>query len=253
MYSDPALKLQKSSGFIGDDARESIRGDIDGHIRKCLDDKGVFDYWLGRYLTIPLRMQLRKPKPFFLESNGRRSLRSLFAEKGLGGRLDSPTRSGSGMSGSGGVAGSDGVSSILSGQSYEDDEDDFDDEDDEEEEPFFLKGQYRVASNRIFADVNELLLAVQSDEIILRRTEGTKLAFIESAIFVDGEAYEFPLGAGVLGPLLCDRRQVTKDAIVDSGIDLTGDSEADTPSRRFLSALIEAGYFYPCDIVSSRA
>ena len=53
MYSDPSLKLQKSSGYIGSDAREAIRDDIKGHIFKCLDNQDIFDYWLGRYLTIP--------------------------------------------------------------------------------------------------------------------------------------------------------------------------------------------------------
>ena len=245
MYSDPSLKLQKSSGYIGSDARETIRDLLKGHILKCLDNQNVFDYWLGRYLTIPLRMQLRKPRPFYLQTNARKSLRSLFVEKGLGERMDSPVS----YKGSDNVGGDESVSSILSGQSYEDD-DDFYDDDDEEEEPFFLRSPYRVASMKVFTDVDELLLAVYASEIVLRRTEGTKFAFIEGAIFIDGEAYEFPSGMGCLGPLLCDRRVITKAEIETCGIDLSRAREDSvlSPQRMFLSAIIEAGYFYPCDL-----
>ena len=248
MYTDPTLKLQQSSGFIGSDARELIKNDIESHILRSLDNKEVFDYWLGRYLTIPLRMQLMRPKPFYLESDARRSLRSLFAEKGLS-RLDNPERkegTGNSENDSGFGPGSETVSSILSGQSYED-EDDYDD--DGEDEPFFLKDRFRVASKRRFADVAELLLALKSEEITLRRAEGTKLAFIETALFVDGEAYAFPLGGEGLGPLLCDRRVLTKSAVEGCGIDLSSGGASDgNPSRMFLEALIEGGYFYPCDV-----
>ena len=244
MYSDPSLKLQKSSGYIGSDAREAIRDDLKGHILKCLDNQDIFDYWLGRYLTIPLRMQLRKPRPFFLQSNARKSLRSLFVENGFGERMDSPVS----IMGSDNVGGDESVTSILSGQSYEDDDDDFYEDDDEEEEPFFLRSPYRVASTKIFTDVDELLSAVHSSEVVLRRTEGTKFAFIDGAIFIDGEAFEFPSGMGCLGPLLCDRRVITKAEIEACGITLSGGVSVRTPQRMFLSTVIEAGYFYPCDI-----
>lgn len=243
MYTDPDLKLQESSGYIGNIARETISGDLKSHITKCLDDKNVFDYWLGRYLTIPLRMQLNKPKPFFLENSARRSLRKILIEKGLGGRLDSPPTAGN--SGSVKVGADDNVSSILNGESYEDD-DEYLDDDEDEEVPYCLKGPHRVATERIFSDVDELLLAVSSGDFFLRRVEGAKLSFIDSAIFVDGEAFEFPLGSGFLGPLLCDKREVTLSALQKSGLDLSLKTE-DNQAREFLSALIESGYFYPCN------
>lgn len=243
MYTDPQLKLQKSSGFIGDIARETIGGDLKSHLLRCLDDKNVFDYWLGRYLTIPLRMQLNKPKPFFLKNSARRSLRSLFSEKGIGARLESPSvpsnRENVGDDGS--------VSSILNGQSYEDDDEYLDDDNDEEELPYFLKGAHRVATETVFADVDELLVAVSEGRYDLRRVEGAKFAFIDSAIFVDGEAFEFPTGSRFLGPLLCDRRVLTSSDILQSGMDLGPSSSADNQPRAFLCALLESGYFYPCD------
>jgi hypothetical protein len=242
MYTDPQLKLQKSSGFIGDIARETIGSDLKSHLLRCLDDKNVFDYWLGRYLTIPLRMQLNKPKPFFLRNSSRRSLRSLFSEKGIGARLESPS-----IASNREKVGDDGtVSSILNGQSYEDDDEYLDDEDDEGELPYFLKGPHRVATETIFPDVDELLLQISQGRYDLRRVEGAKFAFIDSAIFVDGEAFEFPTGARFLGPLLCDSRVLTSAAILQSGMDLGPSTSAENQPRAFFCALLEAGYFYPC-------
>jgi hypothetical protein len=250
MYTDPDLRFQSSSGFIGHIARNRITQDLKSHILNSLDDPNVFDYWLGRYLTIPLRMQLNKPRPFFLQDSKRVSLRRLFAQKGLGGRLDPPVEStsrrtseGEGSTPSGGV-----VSSILNGESYEDDEEYMDE--DEESDPYFLQTPHRVASLRVFEDADEILNAVAEGSITLRRVEGAKFAFIETAIFVDGEAFEFPLESQFLGPLLCDRRVLTSNDFQAVGLDLI-DSGDKNVARAFLSVLVEAGYFYPCDAMSS--
>lgn len=243
MYSDPDLKLQSSSGYIGNIARETISSDLKGHILRSLDDTSVFEYWLGRYLTIPLRMQLNKPKPFFLDCSTRRSLKSLLLERGLGGRIDSPSASVADQTRN--IGGDENVSSILSGQSYEDDDEYMDDS--EDEVPYSLRGDHRVATDRVFDSVDDVLAALSSGDVYLRRAEGAKLAFINTAIFVDGEAYEFPAGSTFLGPLLCDRRVLTLDTIQQSGLDL-GLLDSGNRPRAFLSAFIEAGYLYPCDI-----
>ena len=64
---------------------------------------------------------------------------------------------------------------------------------------------------------------------------------------MDGEAFEFPTGSRFLGPLLCDRRVLTSSDILQSGMDLGPSSSADNQPRAFLCALLESGYFYPCD------
>lgn len=250
MYTDPDLRFQSSSGFIGHLSRDRITQDLKSHILNSLDDPSVFDYWLGRYLTIPLRMQLNKPRPFFLQDSKRVSLRRLFALKGLGGRLDPPVESTSRSTSEGeGSIPSDGVvSSILNGESYEDDEEYMDE--DEESEPYFLQAPHRVASLIVFEDADEILRAVAEGSITLRRVEGAKFAFIETAIFVDGEAFEFPVESQFLGPLLCDRRVLTNNDFQLVGLDLI-DSGVKNVARAFLSVLVEAGYFYPCDALSS--
>lgn len=35
---------------------------------RVLDDSASFDEWLGSYLSTPLRIRLRRPKPFFLQT-----------------------------------------------------------------------------------------------------------------------------------------------------------------------------------------
>ena len=245
MYTDPDLEFQSSSGFIGHLARSRITQDLRSHILTSLDDPNVFDYWLGRYLTIPLRMQLNKPRPFFLQDSKRVSLRKLFAHKGLGGRLDPPVE-GLNRRTTEGSPSSDGgvVSSILNGESYEDDEEYMDEE--EESSPYFLQAPHRVASLHVYEDVNEILNAVAAGSITLRRVEGAKLAFIETAIFVDGEAFQFPVKSQSLGPLLCDRRVLSNNDFEVVGIDLMDYGDHNV-ARAFVSVLVEAGYFYPCD------
>ena len=248
MYTDPDLRFQSSSGYIGHLARNTITQDLKSHILASLDNPLVFDYWLGRYLTIPLRMQLNKPKPFFLQDSKRVSLRRLFAEKGLGGRLDPPVENTSRRTSEGSTS-SDGVvvSSILNGESYEDDEEYMDEED--ESSPYFLQSPHRVATLHVFEDVIEVLTAVAAGSVTLRRVEGAKLAFIETAIFVDGEAFEFPAENQFLGPLLCDRRNLSGIDFAEVGLNLIDDRVSNV-GRTFLSVLIEAGYFYPCDALS---
>lgn len=246
MYTDPDLQFQSSSGFIGHRARCRIAQDLRSHILTSLDDHHVFDYWLGRYLTIPLRMQLNKPRPFFLQDSKRVSLRKLFAHNGLGGRLDPPVE-GLNRRTSEGSPSSDGgvVSSILNGESYEDDEEYMDEE--EESSPYFLQAPHRVASLHVYEDVNELLNAVATGSVTLRRVEGAKLAFMETAIFVDGEAFQFPAQCQFLGPLLCDRRVISKNDFQVVGLDLMDYGDHNV-ARAFVSVLVEAGYFYPCDL-----
>ena len=247
MYTDPDLRFQRSSGFIGHLARNRITQDLKSHILTSLDDPSVFDYWLGRYLTIPLRMQLNKPKPFFLEDSKRVSLRKLFAQKGLGGRLDPPSENTNRFKSEGSTSSDGVVSSILNGESYEDDEEYIDD--DEESSPYFLQMPHRVASVDVFEVASKVLNAVAAGSITLRRVEGAKFAFIETAIFVDGEAFEFPVGSQFLGPLLCDCRVLSNDDFEVAGLDLVDDGIHNV-ARTFLSVLVEAGYFYPCDAMS---
>ena len=227
MYSDPSLQLQSSSGFIGDDARIHLQTDLQSHVRQCLDDKSTFDYWLGKYLTVPLRMQLRKPRAFFLADNVRRSLRSAFVEYGLSSEvLDSLGTTSSQCS------------------SYENDEDDEFDEDEDDIEPVSLRAPYRVASKRVFADPAAVLDALVRKEIVLRRAEGAKIAFIETTMFVDGEAYSFPKGCTALGPLLCDSRVVSLGRFERLGVD-AGPTSRDSVMVKFILALIHTGYYYP--------
>jgi hypothetical protein len=260
MHSDTDLKLQSSSGYIGRDVRNSIKNDLKNHVLKCLDDDEIFDYWLGKYLTVPLRMQLRKSKPFFLLDNSKRSLRKLLIEKGLGNKpklghdIDNANSD---------VIAKDenpNVSSILSigGEHYEDDDDEYDEEDDLE--PIFLDDRHRVASKKIFKDIDEVVLGLINNEIYIRRTEGIKIAYIEGVVFVDGEGFDLPSGpvstsketvpidldsSSGLGSLLCDQRIVTFKEMVSIGIDLSNDNDN---YRNFLLSFIECGYFYPVDV-----
>jgi hypothetical protein len=260
MYSDKELKLQLSSGYISKDVRNSIKNDLKNHVLKCLDDDEIFDYWLGKYLTVPLRMQLRKSKPFFLLDNDKRSLRKLLIEKGLGNKSNSRHNVDNDNSNAIENEENSNISSILSSgsQNYEDDDDEYDEEDDLE--PIFLNDRHRVASKKIFKDIDEVVLGLSNNEIYIRRTEGIKLAYIEGVIFVNGEGFDLPSRSlstaketvpvdidnmSGLGSLLCDQRIVTYKEIVDIGIDLSND---DDDSRNFLLSFIECGYFYPVDV-----
>jgi hypothetical protein len=260
MYSDKELKLQLSSGYISKDVRNSIKNDLKNHVLKCLDDDEIFDYWLGKYLTVPLRMQLRKSKPFFLLDNDKRSLRKLLIEKGLGNKPNSRLNVDTDNSNAIENDENSNISSILStgSQNYEDDDDEYDEEDDLE--PIFLNDRHRVASKKIFKDIDEVVLGLSNNEIYIRRTEGIKLAYIEGVIFVNGEGFDLPSRSlsisketvpvdidnmSGLGSLLCDQRMVTYKEIVDIGIDLSNDND---DSRNFLLSFIECGYFYPVDV-----
>ena len=44
--------------MLADDARLALRRDLRAHLSACLDDAADFDRWLGKYLTVPLRMQV---------------------------------------------------------------------------------------------------------------------------------------------------------------------------------------------------
>ena len=93
------------------------------------------------------------------------------------------------------------------------------------------------------------LLIIQNNNICLSLqdyAEGTKFAYVESVVFVDGAAYPFPNSASsFLGPLLCDDRVVTLDLIsriCPSDFDIT---VVNSNAAKFVHAFIEAGYFYP--------
>ena len=121
----------------------------------------------------------------------------------------------------------------------------FDDDGDEDDmPPISLRAPYRVASERIFLDSNEVLDAMMSDDIVLRRCEGTKLSFTEDTLFVDGDAYSFPQEGHNLGPILCDRRTITRECLMKHHMDLLS---RETSMIRFLRAFIDTGYFYPVD------
>ena len=232
MYADPTLQLQSSTGMIGNDARECIRKDLRSHIMDCLDEKSMFNHWFGKYLTVPLRMQLRKPRAFFLNSEAKkRSLRSALVEYGLTEEV---------------LESQPGNNGLFKTSNYEDeDEDLFDDDDDEDDMlPISLRLPYRVASERIFLDSNEVIDAMIADDIVLRRCEGTKLSFTEDTLFVDGDAYSFPRNGHNFGPILCDTRMISRECFVKHSIDLIS---RETSIVRFLRAFIDTGYFYPVD------
>ena len=183
LYSDPNLQVQPmKSSFISHEARKNIRLDIKTSIFKCLENEKVFDFWLGKYLTVPLRMQLRKPKPFFLKDYKKCSLRSLMIENNLV------------TSGKKGVV-DDVMGGILdtglSSYEYDEDDDDYDDDNDSDGDgdgsPFFLREPYRIASRKIYENMNELFVDFRNNQVYLRRREGVKMAYVESFLFVDGE------------------------------------------------------------------
>jgi hypothetical protein len=99
----------------------------------------------------------------------------------------------------------------------------------------------------MFADVNAVLESFVKEEIALRRAEGVKMAFVESALFVDGEAYPLHRDAAFLGPLLGDQRVITLEhlkQVSPTNFDVTNSS---SEAAKFVQAFIEAGYFYPVD------
>lgn len=139
-----------------------------------------------------------------------------------------------------------GMGAII-GDNYDKTEEDlFDDGEEYDQLPMSLRGAHKVASYRVFSNVRDVLNAFSRGQITLRRAEGTKFAYVESVVFVDGAAYPFPNSASsFLGPLLCDDRVVTLDLIsriCPSDFDIT---VVNSNAAKFVHAFIEAGYFYP--------
>ena len=219
-YADPNLEMQESKALVSENSRNTISKSINKYINTVIEDKEKFDNWLGTYLTVPLRMQLRQPKPFFLES---------YIQK------------------------MESKNNLVKGKEFDDDDhnydddDDVDDDDDDDILPYCVRSKHSVASKRVFKDVEEIIVAVLEEKVNLRRLEGTRIAHISSlkssSLFIDGEIYSLPLDSTYAGPLLSDNRIITANLLKNHV-----NKNKQSSFTRILSSLIRSGLFYPVDI-----
>jgi len=224
-YSDPDLQIQQSPALISEDARKTMSDTISKYISTVKDDKDAFDKWLGTYLTVPLRMQLRQPQPFFLES---------YIQKMENKRIKSEE-----------------TIDIENDEDDEDDEDGMYDDDDDDDDilPYSVRSKHSVATKLIFKDAEEILVAVLDGKVNLRRLEGTRIAYIpstqtpsQSSFFIDGEEYPLPSDAAFAGPLLSDNRVLTSDLLQNYM-----NRSKQSSFTRVLASLLRSGLFYPID------
>lgn len=220
-YSDPDLQIQQSQALISDTSRKTISNTISKYVNTVIDDKEAFDKWLGTYLTVPLRMQLRQPQPFFLES---------YIQK-----MENKKEN------------SENTNSDNIDNDNNDDYDNYDDDDDDDILPYSVRSKHSVATKKVFKDVEEILVAVLDGNVSLRRLEGTRIAHISSdskkaSFFIDGEEYPLPSDAAFAGPLLSDNRVLTSDLLKNY---LNRNKQSSF--TRVLASLLRSGIFYPVD------
>jgi hypothetical protein len=123
-------------------------------VTATLDNSKAFDAWLGRYLTTPLRMQVREYRAFFLKSYQGPTEKRVVQDDGNNG--------------------------------YDDEEgDDYDDD----ALPISVAGRWSRASQQIFDSAEDVLVACLQGKIKLRRAEGAKLAYIADSMYIDGEVH----------------------------------------------------------------
>lgn len=223
-YSDPDLQIQQSQALISDTSRKTISNTISNYVNTVIDDKEAFDKWLGTYLTVPLRMQLRQPQPFFLES---------YIQKMENKKANSEN--------------TNEKSSDNNDNDNNDDYDNYDDDDDDDILPYSVRSKHSVATKKVFKDVEEILVAVLDGNVSLRRLEGTRIAHISSdskhaSFFIDGEEYPLPSDAAFAGPLLSDNRVLTSDLLKNY---LNRNKQSSF--TRVLASLLRSGIFYPVD------
>lgn len=233
-YSDPQLwehqeEGRGAGGSVAAKAAEGVASALAQQFQGGLMDHRVFDQWLGRYLTEPLRMHIRPPCAFFLQDS------------------DDDAATADGEEDKGAFNWDDGY-------------------DEDEELPLAVSSRHAVASQRQFPDAETVLrgaLATDTDEgrdnlppVDLRLFEGARRAYMPSVdtLFVAGEPFPVPKSAEPLASLLGGSATRTIDsealrtafAAADGALDSQG-RPRQCATARFLCGLIRSGYLYPVE------
>lgn len=228
-----------SGGLITQSAIESMESKLQKLVSGPLRDSSVFNRWLCKHLTAPLRYSRWSAKPFFI---GNKSDKDDDDNEDDNDDYD------------------DDDNTIVNKGSVDDvdvdvdnDDDDNDDDDDVDFLPLFLQSPYRMATFELFESAEEVLSQVLAGKFTLRRCEGVRMAYTSEAFYVDGEEFPFPAireggpSASKLGSVLCDHNVIDKQLLcsVDNQILKHARSSAEL---RFLAGLVRSGYFYPVDV-----
>lgn len=238
-FSDPLLWQhgteehdEEGGGNVARRAREDISATLSQHFLKGLADRRIFDLWLGRYLTEPLRMHIRPPRAFFLlDGDGNED-------------ADADTEEGE-----------EEEEEFSWGDSYDDEDDEL---------PLAVSSRHAVASQRQFPDTESVLrfaLAPHGNRnspapVDLRLFEGVRRAYIPAVdtLFVAGEPFPVPRGSESIARLLGSSPTRTLDtaalreafASAEGAMDEAGQPRK-SAAFRFLCGLIRSGYYYPVE------
>lgn len=175
-----------------------------------LNNSPMFEDWLGRFLTQPLRYRRRKPSAFFLTSSPIKLSDGAINNLAVDSHPTLPCEDS--MTEIDGEEESDGAdindsnskdTTELVDYSSGDYDDDYEDEDDDDQIlPMSIRSRHSVASKHMFHSVEELLTTILNNEPIittprdqadsykrfaLRRLEGVRFAHINGhTVYIDG-------------------------------------------------------------------
>mgnify|MGYP001945728082 CR=1 FL=1 len=234
-----------SPGRLMNDVSCMVRDEISGIIgtvfhgadAECTTDPpDSFADWLGEYMTVPLRMHLSEANCFYVE---RPELSGPADELAPQVKVD------------GTVAGDSDFGFDLDTRFINVRCDDTEDFEEESMLPLSVRHpKFRVASSRIWGDVESVLNDAIDGVVALRLLEGTRICYNARNIFINGEVFPLPQSPqddpnryAFVGSLLCDRRVISPSRLRECT-----SGHRQTAFTRLLMSLMRAGYYYPVEI-----